>query len=69
MRHCEDLPIPEPPTLELHSCLSTSSEEDTNADFCEASKSEEPHFSNQQEMDDLIRYVGLTKENAQLLTS
>ena len=32
--HCEDLPIPEPPTLELPSCVSTSSEEDTDADFC-----------------------------------
>ena len=67
--HCEDLPIPEPPTLELPSCASTSSEEDTDADFCEASTSEEPHFPNQQEMDDLIRDMGLTKENAQLLTS
>ena len=69
MLHCEDLPIPEPPMLELPSCASTSSEEDTDADFCEASASEEPHFPNQQEMDDLIRDMGLTKENAQLLTS
>ena len=67
--HTEDLPIPEPPTLELPSCASTSSEEDTDANFCEASTSEEPHFPNQQEMDDLIRDMGLTKENAQLLTS
>ena len=36
MPHCEDLPIPEPPTLELPSCASTSSEEDTDADFFEA---------------------------------
>ena len=41
----------------------------TDADFCEASTSEEPHIPNQQEMDDLIRDMGLTKENAQLLTS
>ena len=54
MPHCEDLPIPEPPMLELPSCVSTSSEEDTDADFCEASTSEEPYFPNQQEMDDLI---------------
>ena len=67
--HCEDLLIPEPPTLELPSCANTSSEEDTDADFCEASTSEEPHFPNQQEMDDLIRDMGLTKENAELLTS
>ena len=54
MPHCEDLPIPESPTLELPSCASTSSEEDTDADFCEASTSEEPHFPNRQEIDDLI---------------
>ena len=67
--HCEDLPIPESPTLELPSCASTSSEEDTDADFCEASTSEESHFPNQQEMDDVIRDMGLIKENAQLPTS
>ena len=67
--HCEDLPIPEPPTLELPSCASTSSEEDTDADFCEASTSEEQRFSNQQEMDDLIRDMGLTEENTELLIS
>ena len=60
--HCEDLPILEPPTLEFPSCASTSSEEDTDADFCEASTSEEPHFPNQQEMDDLIRDMGLTNK-------
>ena len=65
--HCDDLPIPEPLTLELPSCASISSEEDTDADFCEASTSEES-TSNQQEID-LIRDMGLTKENAQLLTS
>ena len=67
--HCEDLPIRESPTLELPSCASTSSEEDTDADFCEVSTSEEPHFLYQQEMDDLIRDMRVTKENAQLLTS
>ena len=61
-------PIPKSPTLELPSCASTSSK-DTDADFCEASTSEEPHFPNQQEIDDLIRDMGLTEENAQLLTS
>ena len=67
--HCEDLPIPEPPTLELPSCASTSSEEDTDSDFGEASTSKESHFPNQQEMDDLIEDLGLTKENTELLTS
>ena len=66
--HCEDLLIPELPTLELPSCASIS-EEDTDADFCEASTSEEPHFPNQQEMDDLIQDMRLIKENTELLTS
>jgi len=66
--HCEDLPIPKPPMLESLSSASAS-EEGRDADFDEASTSKEPHFPNQQEMDDLIRSMGLTKENAELLTS
>ena len=58
--HCEDLPIPEPPVLESSSSASISSEEDTDADFDKAGTSKEPHFPNQQEMDDLIRDMGLT---------
>ena len=67
--HCEDLPIPEPPVLESSFSVSISSEEDTDADLDKAGISKEPHFPNQQEMDDLIRDMGLTKENAELLTS
>ena len=53
--HCEDVPIPEPPMLESPSSAIVSSE-DTDADFdTDASTSKEPHFPNQQEMDDLIR--------------
>jgi len=55
--------------LESLSSASASEEEDRNADFDQASTSKEPHFPNQQEMDDLIRSMGLTKENAELLTS
>ena len=67
--HCEDLPIPKPPMLESLSSGSASEEEGSDADFDEASTSKEPHFPNQQEMDDLVRSMGLTKENAELLTS
>ena len=66
--HCEDLPIPKPRMLESLSSASAS-EEGKNADFDEARTSKEPHFPNQQEMDDLIQSMGLTKENAELLTS
>ena len=47
----------------------SASEEGRDADFDEASTSKELHSPNQQEMDDLIRRMGLTKENAELLTS
>ena len=55
--------------LESSSSASISSEEDTDVDFDKAGASKEPHFPNQQEMDDLIRDMELTKENAELLTS
>jgi len=67
--HCEDSPIPKPPMLESLSSASASEEEGKDADFDEASTSTEPHFPNQQETDDLIRTMGLTIENAELLTS
>ena len=53
--------------LESLSSASASEEEGRDADFDEASTSKEPHFPNQQETDDLIRSMGLTKEK--LLTS
>ena len=67
--HCEDLPIPEPPVLESSSSTSISSEDLTDAGFDTAGTNKEPHFPNQQELDNLIRDLGLTNENAELLTS
>ena len=55
--------------LESSSSASISSEEDTDVDFDKAGTSKEPHFPNEQEMDNLIRDMGLTKENAERLTS
>ena len=69
MTPCEDLPIPAPPVLESLFSASISSEEDTDADFDKAGTSKEPHFPNRQEMDDLVRDMGLIKVNAELLTS
>ena len=45
-------PLPKTPMLESLSSASAS-EEGRDADFDEASTSKEPHFPNQQEMDDL----------------
>ena len=67
--HCKDLLIPEPPVLESSSSVSTSFEEDTNAYFDKTGTSKKPHFPNQQEMDDLIQNMELTKETAKLFTS
>ena len=66
--YCEDIPIPKSPMQESLSSASASEEEGRDADFDEPSTSKEPHFPNQQEMDDLIRSMGLTKEKAELLT-
>ena len=52
--HCEDIPISEPPVLESSSSASISSEDLTDADFDTAGTSKEPHFPNQQELDNLI---------------
>ena len=66
---CEDLPIPKPSVLESPFSASISSEEDTDADFDKAGTSKEPHFPNQHKMNDLIRDMGLTNKNPELLTS
>ena len=60
VNHGPELPIPQPPTT--HAISSTSSE-DYDADF-EADtqcSSKDPHFPNQDELDDLTGDLGLTK--------
>ena len=57
-----------PPTT--HAMSSTSSEDD-DADFEVDTQcsSKDPHFPNQNELDDLTRYLGLTKTKAEILSS
>ena len=65
VNHGPKLPIPQPPTT--HTLSSTSSEDD-DADF-EADircSSKDPHFPNQNELDDLTRDLGLTKAKAEI---
>ena len=69
MPHCKELPIPEPPVLESSFNVSISCKKDTDADFDKAGTTKEPHFPDQQEVDDFIRDMGLTKKNAELLIS
>ena len=61
--HCEESPIPVPPEGQKEE--SSNSEDSSDSDFNET----KPHFPNQQEMDDLVRDLGLTKANAELLVS
>ena len=60
VNHGSKLPIPQPPTM--HAILSTSSEDD-DADFEVHTQcsSKDPHFPNQNELDDLTKDRGLTK--------
>ena len=60
VNHGTELPIPQPPTT--HGISSTSSEDD-DADFEVNTNcfSKNPHFPNQDELDDLSRDLGLTK--------
>ena len=68
VNHGAELPIPQPPTT--HAISSTSSE-DGNADFevDTSCSSKDPHFPNQDEVNDLFRHLGLKKAKAETLSS
>ena len=63
-----ELPIPQPPTARA---ISSTSSEDRDADFEVDTQcsSKDPHFPNQNELDDLTRDLGLTKEKAEIISS
>ena len=70
--HSDDLPIPFPPAGEAMDEGCEEGDDVTGDDDwrCEDSSSDsDPHFPNQQEIDDLVRDLGLTKSKAELLTS
>lgn len=66
VKHSDELPVPQFDVPKEASSSEEQSSEDSNY-VCEATA--EPHFPNQSELDDLIRDLGLTKSNAELLTS
>ena len=68
VNHGPELLNPQP--LTTHAISSTSSEDD-DADFEVDTQcsSKDPHFPNQNELDDLIRDLGLTKAKAEILFS
>ena len=69
--HNDDLPVPIPPqsaeAAAYSSDVDSPDELGEDCDFEEPNTS--PHFPNQHELDDLVRDLGLTKSNAELLTS
>ena len=73
--HCPELPIPTPPKRDQPSS-GDSSKSDSQEDirdpdygFTDAVEERRPYFPNQKDINDLIRDLGLTKSNAELLTS
>ena len=68
VNHGPELPIPQPPTTPA---ISETSSEDDDADFevDTQSSSKDPHFQNQNELNDLTRDLGLTKAKAEFLSS
>ncbi|KAM5158298.1 LOW QUALITY PROTEIN: uncharacterized protein ACMZJ9_009581 [Mantella aurantiaca] len=72
--HCPQLPVPTPPTRDrsFRRQQQSDSEEDTGdleCDFTDADDEKRPYFPNRKDINDLIRDLGLTKSNAELLTS
>lgn len=73
--HCPELPIPTPPKSDQPSSGDSSESDsmkdigDSDCDFTEAVDERRPYFPNQKDVNDLIRDLGLTKSNAELLTS
>lgn len=67
--HSDDLPVPKPPQSSESRSVSPIPPEDERDSNFEGILSSEPHFPNQKEMDDLVRDLGLTKSNAELLFS
>ncbi|XP_061413747.1 uncharacterized protein LOC133346224 [Lethenteron reissneri] len=73
--HCHELPIPTPPEREqpsLEESSKSESEEDVedpDDNFRGGAEERKPYYPNQKDLNDLIRDLGLTKSNAELLTS
>jgi hypothetical protein len=68
--HSDDLPIPVPPSSSSHATTSTTSSTVENGSTSSVwIPPPEHHFPTQHELDDLIRDLGLTKSNAELLAS
>ncbi|XP_058883872.1 uncharacterized protein LOC131737639 [Acipenser ruthenus] len=72
---CHELPVPTPPEREqpsLEESSKSESEEDVvdpDDNFRDGAEERNPYYPNQKDLNDLIRDLGLTKSNAELLTT
>lgn len=72
VRHSEDLPVPSPPSRReaAASSSSTSTGDSSDASFNDdLVPDRKPYYPTQEDLNDLIRDLRLTKSNAELLTS
>ncbi|KAM3928102.1 uncharacterized protein RB166_006233 [Leptodactylus fuscus] len=72
--HCPELPVPTPPDRSTppskESSRSDTKEDVKDHDFSSYTDEElKPYYPNQKDLNDLIRDLGLSKSNAELLTS
>ena len=68
VNHGLELPIPQPPTTHAIS-LTSSEDDDVDFEVDTQSSSKDPHFPNQNQLDDLTRDLGFTKAKAEILSS
>ncbi|XP_076314681.1 uncharacterized protein LOC143227022 [Tachypleus tridentatus] len=73
--HCSELPVPTPPERKQPSSEESNKSEqkvdveDPDYNFRGAAGERNPNYPNQRDLNDLIRDLGLTKSNAERLTS
>ena len=67
VKHCEEVPVQNCPASISRDSSNSKTDDDIPYDV--PSIEVEPHFPNQSELNDLIRDLGLTKSNAEILTS
>ncbi|XP_076325587.1 uncharacterized protein LOC143233332 [Tachypleus tridentatus] len=73
--HCPEIPVPTLPERKRPSSEESSKPEeevdveDPDYNFRDAAGERNTYYSNQRDLNDLIRDLGLTKSNAELLTS
>ena len=66
--HGDEFPIPVPPTGDEQPSSYTDKSDDSDYDD-QSIRGSQPHFPNKQELDNLVRDLGLTKSDAEILTS